>query len=78
MYQIDEFAQMAGKKVQPTYSINEIAELANLPRNTVYAAVRNGSLESFLPPGMQRGCRIKAEWFETWWHNGLKKEVSQC
>lgn len=78
MYQIDEFAQMAGKEVQPTYSVNDIAELANIPRNAVFEAVRNGSLESFLPPGMQRGRRIKAEWFEAWWNNGRNKEVNQC
>lgn len=78
MYQIDEFAKLAGRAVQPTYSVNDVATLANIPRTAVFAAVRSGQLESFLPPGMQRGRRIKAEWFETWWNNGKSKEVNQC
>lgn len=66
-----EAAQQAGFPVKLAYTVREVSKISGIPYSTLQAAVKNGDLKAFLPPGRTRGRLVRPEWFDTYWNVGM-------
>ena len=63
-------AVAAGLPDKPYYTLTEVAQATGIPRSTLDDERKSGELRSFVPPGQQRGCLVKCEWYDEWFDKG--------
>ena len=61
----------AGLQDKPMYSVAEIEKATGISRSTLNRERYAGRLKFFRPQGMERFVRIRCEWFDEWFADGV-------